>query len=103
MSIPLDGFDWDAGNRAKCTKHGVSVATIESIFERDVHVFPDVRHSSSETRYLAIGRASNGRHVFLAFTIRERDGQRRLRPISARWMHAKEIRHFEAQIAHPED
>ncbi len=99
----MDGFDWDLGNRAKCSKHGVSMATIESVFEREVHVFPDVRHATSETRFLAIGRASNGRHACLAFTIRERDGQRRLRPISARWLHAKEIRHFEAQIAHPED
>ena len=52
-------------------------------------------HSTVETRFLAIGRASSGRHVFLAFTWRERNGDRYIRPISARYMHAKEVRHYE--------
>jgi uncharacterized DUF497 family protein len=99
VSLPIDGFDWDGGNRDKCTRHGVPLATIESIFEREVHVLPDIRHSTSETRFLAIGTAPDGRRVFLAFTLRERGGLRLLRPISARWMHAKEVRHLEAQIA----
>jgi hypothetical protein len=95
----IDGFDWDDGNRGKCTQHAVPIETIESLFEREVHVFPDPGHSTSETRFLAIGRDAGGRHVFVAFTLRGRDGSRLIRPISARWMHAKEIRHLEAQIA----
>jgi uncharacterized DUF497 family protein len=27
--MEFDGFDWDAGNREKCRKHGVSTAEIE--------------------------------------------------------------------------
>ena len=34
----------------------------------------------------------------MAFTLRSRAGQRLIRPISARFMHAKEIAHYEAQI-----
>ena len=56
---------------------------------------PDAAHSGAETRFLAIGRASSGRHVFLAFTWRERDGAQLIRPISARYMHAKEVQHYE--------
>ena len=30
------GFNWDAGNRNKCQKQGVSITEIESIFSRPV-------------------------------------------------------------------
>jgi uncharacterized DUF497 family protein len=93
------GFDWDEGNRAKCTRHGVSIEEIESVFTGEVWVFPDVDHSTRETRFLGIGRTSDGRHVFTAFTLRIRHGDRWIRVISARYMHAKEVRHFEAEIA----
>ena len=93
------GFDWDDGNREKCTAHGVSIAAIESLFEGGVWTFPDVAHSDREDRFLGIGRTAAGRYVFVAFTIRSRHGARWLRPISARYMHAKEIRHYQAQVA----
>ena len=32
MILQFDGFDWDRGNRAKCQKHGLSIALIESLF-----------------------------------------------------------------------
>jgi uncharacterized protein len=44
-----------------------------------------------------VGRNPDGRHVFIVFTIREKDGKRFLRPISARYMHQKEIDHYERQ------
>jgi len=71
------GFDWDEGNQAKCQKHGVTLAEIESVFAGTPSIGPDVAHSMVETRFLAIGRASSGRHVFLAFTWRDRNGGRR--------------------------
>ena len=89
------GFDWDEGNRAKCQKHGVTIEEIESVFAGEPAIGPDAAHSAVETRFLAIGRASSGRHVFLAFTWRERDGVQLIRPISARYMHAKEVQHYE--------
>jgi uncharacterized DUF497 family protein len=87
----FDGFDWDSGNGEKCQMHGVSVAEIESLFDRSVLIGPDTAHSIGEQRYRAIGTSSVGRNVFLVFTWRTKAGQRRLRPISARYMHAKEV------------
>ena len=95
----VHGFQWDKGNRSKCQQHGVSVAEIEGLFTHVIHVFPDLEHSHAESRYLAIGQAADGRHVFLAFTLRDQGSQRLIRPISARYMHTKEVRHYEAQIA----
>ena len=98
MLVPLDGFDWDDANREKCAKHGVSRREIERLFEHQPAIYPDPEHSRTETRFRAIGRVDD-RYVFAVFTLREMDGQRMIRPISARFMHAKEIRHYEQQKA----
>jgi uncharacterized DUF497 family protein len=99
----VSGFDWDVGNRGKCRKHGVSIEEIERLFEGSMHVFPDVRHSREETRFIGIGQPAGGRRVLVAFTLRRRRGALLIRPISARYMHANEMKHYEAQIAEPED
>jgi uncharacterized DUF497 family protein len=39
--------------------------------------------------------------VLVAFTYRVIEKQRFIRPISARFMHAKEIKHYEAQSQDP--
>ena len=93
----LAGFDWDEGNRAKCLEHGVSMAEIENLFQRPIMVLPDKTHSVSERRFKAIGTSGAGRHVFLVFTIRVRQGRRHIRPVSARYMHAKEVQHYEEE------
>ncbi|MFO1392251.1 MAG: BrnT family toxin [Steroidobacteraceae bacterium] len=93
------GFDWDAGNRAKCTRHGVSIEEIEAVFRGEVAIHPDLTHSTRETRYLGIGRGIAGRYVFTAFTLRQRGGETWIRVISARYMHAEEIRHFQEAAA----
>ncbi|MEX0853068.1 MAG: BrnT family toxin [Bauldia sp.] len=89
------GFDWDDGNRAKCTRHGVSIADIESLFDGEPAITTDAAHSQTEIRVRAVGRATSGRFIFRVFTIRERWGQRLLRPVSARYVHRKEIRRYE--------
>jgi len=95
----FQGFDRDRGNRAKCQKHGISVAEIEALFGGDVAALPDRKHSSAEERFMAIGKGRRGRYVFLAFTIRVQGTQRLVRPISARYMHQKEVDHY-AQETH---
>jgi uncharacterized DUF497 family protein len=95
MTITADGFDWDSGNRAKCQKHGVSILEIEHVFEDDPLVAPDLKHSRAEERLIAIGRTRAGRYVYVAFTLRTRDRQQLIRPVSARYMHAKEIASYE--------
>lgn len=97
MDVGVVGFDWDAGNRAKCQKHGVSVVEVEGLFSRPLLIFPDASHSQREERLWAIGKTANGRSVFLVFTIRVRAGKRVIRPISARYMHRKEVRHYEKE------
>ena len=82
------GFDWDQGNREKCQKHGLSIGDVES-------VFPDPHHSTPrETRFLLIGPTLDQRMAFVAFTVRKKEGNRYIRPISARYMHDKEIQKF---------
>jgi uncharacterized DUF497 family protein len=55
----------------------------------------DVAHSQDEERFLAVGQTQAGRYIFIAFTIREREKKRLLRPISARYMHDKEVANYE--------
>ena len=93
------GFDWDAGNRSKCRKHGVSTAEIESLFHSPIAVVPDPRHSKSEERFKAIGKTNRARGIFVVFTLRMRRGKTFIRPISARYMHRKEMDHYEKETA----
>lgn len=90
----FSGLDWDAGNRGKCQTHGVSIAEIESMFAGQPNYAPDVAHSIGEQRYLATGRTTAGRLLFVVFTIRGRGSARYVRPISARYMHAKEAARY---------
>jgi hypothetical protein len=46
---------------------------------------------------LAIGTTQAGRWVLVAFTLRRRGGKTLIRPISARYMHKREVDHYERQ------
>lgn len=86
------GFDWDDGNWPKCGKHGVSREEIERLFlEGHALVAPDLKHTTpTESRHIAAGRV-DGRAMFVAFAFRGDF----IRPISARYMHAKETSNYE--------
>jgi uncharacterized DUF497 family protein len=99
MGLRFGGFDWDAGNSDKCQRHGVSRATIEAAFRRPVAVFPDPAHSRAEERFKAIGKADEARSVLIVFTLRRSHGATLIRPISARFMHRKEVAYYEEAIA----
>ncbi len=96
--MKFDGFDWDDGNRAKCQKHGVSITEIESLFSGTPLVAPDVLHSSKEQRFRAVGMTIKNRPLFIVFTLRKNGGTLLIRPISARYMHKKEIKAHEKEI-----
>ena len=88
----FDGFDWDGGNRTNCQQHGVSIEEIETALSSGAMlILPDAKHSDEEDRLIATGKAASGRHIFVVFTLRERDGRTLLRPVSARYMHQREI------------
>ncbi len=63
MTLHANGFDWDKGNRAKCEKHGLFVATIEDLFARPLAVLPDEAHSQREKRFRAVGHTDKGRRA----------------------------------------
>ncbi|MBL0171556.1 MAG: BrnT family toxin [Gemmatimonadaceae bacterium] len=94
----FDGFDWDDGNREKCRKHGISPEAIEELFGRVLAIAPDP--FQNEPRFRAIGPANDGRMIFLVFTLRSRDNERLIRPISARFMHRREIRAYKEANPH---
>ena len=76
-----------------------SAATVEAVFGGELMVLPDPAHSKSEERFKAIGRTDQGRAVFVVFTFRKRRNRTLIRPISARYMHHKEIEHYEKETA----
>ena len=100
MNIQVHGFDWDAGNRDKCQKHGVSQKEIEHFFgQTEVYVTPDPKHSDEEERFWAIGRSKKKKPMFVVFTLRAVKDEILIRPISARYMHEKEATRYEEESA----
>lgn len=97
MILQANGFDWDKGNQAKCEKHGLSIAAIEGLFTHPLAILPDAAHSRREKRLRAIGRTDKGRAVFIVFTLRRQGEELLIRPISARYMHKKEIETYEKE------
>ena len=85
----ISGFDWDEGNWPKCAQHGVSKEEIEQLFEGTLAVMADPH--PDEPRVRAIGKTRAGRYLFLVFMLRIVEDKTLVRPISARYMHQKEI------------
>jgi uncharacterized DUF497 family protein len=95
---PILGLEWDESNYAKCQKHGVTPEEIEDVLTSGSMVrFPDPY--PDEPRLRGIGTTQAGRYVFLVYTLRPATGGVRIRPISARYMHKKEIDYYEQQQA----
>jgi len=93
--MKIAGFDWDDGNWPKCGKHGLSQAEIEAVFKNGPAIYPDP--FQSEERLRAIGRNDASRYVFAVFTLRQSAHGTLIRPLSARYMHEKEIASYERQ------
>lgn len=70
---------------------------------RPIAVFPDPTHSEREKRFKAIGKTEDGRSVLMVFTLRTRRGKTFIRPISARYMHKKEVQHYEEEAARAQE
>ena len=86
------GFDWDAGNRGKNTKHRVSDDECEEVFfNLPLLLGPAETHSERENRYHVLGQTNAGRPLLIAFTKRGTY----IRVISARDMTRKERRAYD--------
>jgi uncharacterized DUF497 family protein len=86
----VEGFEWDDGNARKSgDKHGVGQAEAEQVFFNEpLLIVEDPRHCAHEPRFLALGRADEGRRLHITFTLR--GAATRIRVISARNMSRKE-------------
>ena len=90
-------FEWDpAKAEHNLAKHGV-------LFEEAITVFgdtqgldgPDVEHSSSEQRFLRLGKSALGRILMVAYTVRRQEDEKEtIRIISARRASKKERRQY---------
>jgi len=89
-------LDWDVGNWPKCGKHGVSREEIEYILAHKLWEISDPYEI--ERRFRAVGQTDKGRYVFVVYTLRSKAGCEVMRPISARYMHEKEIKAYEQTI-----
>lgn len=95
--MEIDGFDFDFGNLPKCLSHGVTVKEIELLFEGDFIVIRDVE-INGERRVHGYGQVEN-RWIFCVFAWRGR----RIRPVSVRYMHDKEVRRHARAESNPKE
>ena len=103
MNFRVAGFEWDKGNRDKCQHHGVPRTAVEKLFHGPFALFPDPLHSDAEERFK--GNWSCRRWAassLVVFTLRSTENETLIRPISARYMHRKEIVYYEKAIAQTE-
>lgn len=86
-------FEWDEGNRNKIyDRHGITTEEAESVFEdQNAVVVSDVRHSQIEERFIIVGRNFGEKGMHIVFTMRKD----KIRVISARKMHKKEVLRYE--------
>jgi uncharacterized DUF497 family protein len=100
MELRVSGFDWDEANSDKCQKHGLSRREAEHVlFNAESLIVRNVKSLSGEERHIAIGTTRAGRFSFVVFTFRTVEGELKLRPISARYMHKKEVAKYAKEIA----
>lgn len=90
--LELADFDWDVGNKVKVLKR-MPLEVAESAFMGEPLIFYDERHSQNEPRWLLMNTV-NRRAVALVFTVRND----KIRIVSARYMHKKEVRKYDKKI-----
>lgn len=97
--MQIAGFDWDRGNRFKGREHGVSLAAIESMFRSSIPCCLTLCTRSPRSGSRRLGGAQPAAGSSSSSLWRARRGKRFIRPISARFMHKKEVEHYEKETA----
>lgn len=95
----LDGvifFQWDEGNIDKSyQKHGIVPNEAEEVFlDENLGVVKDIKHSQNEERFIAVGKTTEKKTLFVVFTLRKE----KLRIISARLANKKERSRYEKAV-----
>lgn len=82
------GFEWDKWNIDKSyKKHGITPnETEEVLLDQDVKIEKDFKHQEEEERFIAIGRTTENKLLFVVFTFRKD----KIRVISGRQANKKE-------------
>ncbi|OGG09983.1 hypothetical protein A3A59_02865 [Candidatus Gottesmanbacteria bacterium RIFCSPLOWO2_01_FULL_42_10] len=90
------GFEWDKGNIDKnYEKHGITLKEAEEVFlDEKVFFTENIKHSQKEKRFIVIGRTSQEKIIFTAFTVRTN----KIRIISARPVNKKEREAYAKKI-----
>jgi uncharacterized DUF497 family protein len=91
-------FEWDEGNVDRSyEKHGILPKEAEEVFiSEELYVLPDKKHSITEKRHIALGKTQEGKNLFVVFTLKDK----KIRIISARRMHRKEVLKYEKAKKH---
>jgi len=86
-------FNWDEGNKYKnWIKHKIKFKESEEVFfDENVFVSVDVKHSTLEERYQALGKTKKNKYLVIYFTVRKN----KIRVISVRHMSRKERKQYE--------
>lgn len=68
----ISGFQWDRWNIDKSyNKHGITPNETEEVFlDEDVKIEKDIKHQEQEKRFIAIGKTTENKILFVIFTIR---------------------------------
>lgn len=86
------GFDWDKANKSKIEKR-MSLEEVEEAFTGQPYIAFDAKHSQEEQRWFLINHVRK-RYMVVVFTVRKN----KIRPISARFMHKREIKKYGKKI-----
>ena len=91
-----EGFEWDDGNsNKKFYPHGVSDGECEDVFFNLPSIIAaDIKNSSDEKRFFALGRTDANRRLFIATIVRNK----LIRVISARDMTKSENSNYAKKI-----
>lgn len=86
-------FEWDEWNLDKSYfKHGVTPKETEEVFVYEWSVIvPDAKHSQNEDRFNIVGKTLDKKNLFITFVFRTK----KVRVISAKRMHRKEVEKYE--------
>ena len=82
------GFEWDKWNIYKnYKKHDITPNETEEVFlDEKVKIKKDIKHQEQEERFIAIGKTTQHKMLFIVFTIRKD----KIRIISGRMANKKE-------------
>lgn len=87
-------FEWDKANIEHIARHNVIPEEAEDIFfDKNNALDEDIEHSSTEARFLIIGKTNKDRLLYQVFTIRGG----KIRVISSRDINKKEVGLYEEE------